>query len=348
MPAIVCKASGPIDAKIMIIGEAPGRDEEIAGIPFVGMSGRELNRMLENAGIDPKSVYKTNVFSVKPAFENLDNFCGSKEEAHPRFPPVRPGRYIKAIYDNEIKRLDEEIKTVKPNVIVALGNVALGAVTGQMQIGKTRGTVLKSLQGPKVIATYHPAMVLRQWSYRVICVADFKKAKREAEFPEIKIPQRRILIDPTRKELQEYYDKHLANAAWIGVDIETAKGQIRCIGFSPSENSACLVPFIDKRKPDFHYWPTPGEERWALELVRKILTGPAQKVLQNGSYDFQYIWRWFGCGIKNWTADTTLAHHALYPEMQKDLGFLGSLYTVEPAWKIMRHRAKDASEKKEE
>ena len=81
--------------------------------------------------------------------------------------------------------------------------------------------------------------------------------------------------------------------------------------------------------------------------MRKVLLGPAKKVMQNGSYDLQYIWKKFHCEINNWDADTTLAHHALYPESQKDLGFLGSVYTTEPSWKHMRHRSGDDLKKEE-
>lgn len=343
----VMKPSGPTNAKIMLVGEAPGKDEVMLGVPFVGSSGRELDRMLAQAGIDTKACYKTNVFWCQPPKNDLLAFTGSKSEAIPGLPAVKPGKYIRLEFKSHYDRLYEEIRAVKPNIIIPLGNTALAALTGHGQIGRYRGTVVQTKAGVKALATFHPASVLRVWSQRPICVADFIKAKRESEFPEIVIPPRKILINPSLHELETFYDFHLAKAKWIAVDIETKSRQIRCIGFAPTPTDAVVIPFADTRQAGNHYWLSLAEETRALTIVRKVLEGPALKVLQNGSYDLQYIWRWFKCGINNWAADTTIAHHALYPEMQKDLGFLGSLYTIEPAWKIMRHRSGDDVKKEE-
>lgn len=83
-----------------------------------------------------------------------------------------------------------------------------------------------------------------------------------------------------------------------------------------------------------------------MTMVKKLLDSPAEKVMQNGSYDLQWTWRKWGRPMNNFNIDTTLAHHSLYPEMQKDLGFLGSVYTTEPSWKLMRQRSNEV--KKEE
>ena len=118
-------------------------------------------------------------------------------------------------------------------------------------------------------------------------------------------------------------------------DIETKFGMIEMIGFSASPTHAMVVPFWDIRKGG-NYWPDIASEKAAREVVRGILENPSiTKIFQNGLYDLQYIikegYRPRGC-----REDTMLLHHALYPEMQKGLGFLGSVYTSEPAWKMMR------------
>ena len=86
----------------------------------------------------------------------------------------------------------------------------------------------------------------------------------------------------------------------------------------------------------------------AWRLVKEILALPMPKLAQNGLYDLQYLWRPHGIAVKNYAEDTMLLHHALYIELKKDLGYLGSIYTDEAAWKLMRHRAKDMVEKKDE
>src|SRR3990172_1822079 len=68
------KSSGPLDAQIMIVGEAPGADEEIAGIPFVGSSGTELTRMLHEAGIVRSECFLTNVCKYRPPENKIEFF----------------------------------------------------------------------------------------------------------------------------------------------------------------------------------------------------------------------------------------------------------------------------------
>ena len=83
-----------------------------------------------------------------------------------------------------------------------------------------------------------------------------------------------------------------------------------------------------------------GNEWHAWEIIRKLLEGPQIKVFQNGLYDLQYITR-MGIIPHNCAEDTMLLHHSLMPEMQKGLGFLGSIYTDESSWKIMRNQRTD-------
>lgn len=346
IPPRVITPSGPANAKVMMIGEAPGEEEQMFGAPFVGPSGRELKRMMKQAGLDPALCYFTNVFHCRPPKNDLLSFCSPKSEALPGFPPIKPGKYIRKEFAEEISRLESEIMAVRPNVIVALGNTALAALTGTNGIGKVRGTLTQSKLGFKILPTYHPAAVLRQWMFRVIVVADLRKVVEEQEFAELRLPKRRILINPTVFDLEFFYDQYLRDAKEIAVDIETKRGLVRCIGFAPNPSIACVCPFIDFRYPDFSYWRSPGEELRALRFCKSVLEGPAIKVLQNGSYDLQYLWKTMGLRLRNFAVDTTLAHHALYPELPKDLGFLGSVYTKEPSWKMMRHRSDEL--KKEE
>jgi hypothetical protein len=206
--------------------------------------------------------------------------------------------------------------------------------------------------GVKVLPTYHPAAVLRQWNLRPIVLADLMKAKREAEFAEIRRPERWALIDPTLAELRQYLldesgEARPPSGGYYSVDIETAAQMITMVGFAPSRTLSVVVPFMDRRTEDYSYWPDPASERSAWEIVRKVLASPYPKLFQNGLYDIQYLMR-AGCTINECLNDTMLLHHSLYPELQKSLGFMGSVYTNEPAWKLMRRRRGDEPEKKDE
>jgi len=128
---------GPQDAKIMIIGEAPGREEDRAGRPFEGRAGKLLRKTLDMNGLN--SVYITNVVKHRPP----NNRKPKKDEI-----------------ETCSKFLLEEIKIVKPKVIIALGSTASKFLTGEEKINVAFEKEYKFM-GIKVIVDYHPAAVLR-------------------------------------------------------------------------------------------------------------------------------------------------------------------------------------------
>lgn len=342
VPNPCCRPSGPTSGvKIALVGEAPGKQEELLGSPFVGSSGQELTRMLADAGIDRKECYITNVFMSRPPGNKLDSYCGKKAEVGGKdytLPPLRQGKYIKPEYLYELDRLKEELSNVRPNVVVALGGTASWALLQNPKITTIRGTVAEStlVPGCKVLPTFHPAAILRQWGNRPVVIADLMKAEKEQEFPEIRRPSREIWLEPTFKDITEFISTYLLRAKKITYDIETAHDMITCIGFAGDSNHALCIPFVDRRNPSFSYWNSPVEEVKAWEFVKAILSLDIHKEAQNGLYDIQWLWRKMGIAPQNSSLDTMLQAHALQPELPKGLGFLGSIYTNESSWKQMR------------
>ena len=82
-----------------------------------------------------------------------------------------------------------------------------------------------------------------------------------------------------------------------------------------------------------------------MRLVISWLQSGNRKILQNAQYDLTYLWQTWGVWVKNVAEDTMLLHHALQPELEKGLGFLGSAYTDVPAWKNMRKISEVARKK---
>lgn len=341
----------PVKPKIMIIGEAPGEEEARQGTPFVGHSGRLLTALLHEVGILRSDCYITNVFLNRPPDNDLKHWCTDKKTADAlwreehdigKYPykALLPSKYLKPEYLHELSRLKEEILSADPNLIIALGNTPLWALTGAGGITKLRGTVLEyELSGKKykLLPTLHPAFVLRVWEMRGVVQADLMKARIESEFPEIRRTPREIWIEPTIEDILVFKDKYLINAEQFSYDIETIPraGLITCIGFGIKTAAIC-IPFFDSSKLKGSYWETAKEEISAMGLVKEILQLPNPKVTQNGMYDMQWLWRKWGMTPKGIPHDTQLLHHSMYPEMKKDLGFLGSLYTNEIAWKTFR------------
>lgn len=140
---------GPVDAKLMIIAEAPGAKEDEQGRPFVGRSGKLLSEMIENAiGIERENVYITNIIKCRPP----DNRNPSREEAS----SCRPF-------------LQKQIEIIKPKIILCLGSVSFHYLSNSvLPISKARGKVF-DLGGIKLVPSFHPSYLLRN-----------PKAKKEA------------------------------------------------------------------------------------------------------------------------------------------------------------------------
>ena len=130
------------------------------------------------------------------------------------------------------------------------------------------------------------------------------------------------------------------------VDIETKRGQITCISFAPRVDICLVIPFWQEG-PCPHYWPSVDVERAAWRYVIKWLEDPTlTKVFQNGMYDLQYLAPY--CSPRGCSEDTMLQHHSLYPELEKGLGFLGSIYANTPSWKFMRTAKREELLKKDD
>lgn len=329
------KSIGPKDAKIALIGEAPGEQEERTGIPFIGPSGQALDSMLEAAGLHRRNCFLTNVLFTRPPGNKLDEFLVSKSQlsAGYKLTSIRQGRYLHPDLLPELDRLRMELSSLRPNLIITAGGPATWALLGVSTVTKLRGALHENPLG-KVLPILHPATVLYDWSNRPIIISDLMKAKVECEFPEIRRPSRQILIDPTLLEVLSLEDEILS-AQYLAIDTETKRGHITDLGVAWSKEKAVVIPFYDPRKSGNVYW-TLDEELQIRRFLNRILVSAIPKIFQNGLYDFQYLLK-EGYQLNNCLHDTMILHHALFPELPKGLGFLGSVYTNEASWKLMRH-----------
>lgn len=329
--------------KIALVGEAYGAEEEAAKQPFIGKSGKLLNELLSSAGIRRSECFVTNAFNLRPNDKNdIDALFGPKGVGIGS--PKAAGKYLLPQYTSEISRLHQELISLSPNIIVALGATATWAVLQKpIKISEIRGTLSwADSVNAKVLPTFHPAAVLRQWNLRPTVILDLMKAKRESESRSIEFIERELWIDPTLDDLRLFDEQHIANCTELSVDIETPSGQIDCVAFAPSKSLSLCVPFVDRRKPGNSYWVTEAEEVMAWYYVRKWLLSPAAKIGQNFLYDIQWLWRKMGLRVSNFRHDTMLKSHALFPELPKGLGFLGSIYCNERAWKLLgKYRTED-------
>jgi len=156
---------GNPDAALMFVGEAPGRDEDLQGIPFVGRAGQLLTRIIQAIGLERRQVYIANVLKCRPP----ENRTPLPDEMAACLP-----------------FLLRQIEIIKPSIIVALGNPAMKAILQTDQgITKMRGRFV-SWNGIEVMPTYHPAYLLRNPDARKYVWADMQKV--HARMKELGLP----------------------------------------------------------------------------------------------------------------------------------------------------------------
>ena len=317
--------NGPSTAKLIVVGEAPGKTEEEQGIPFCGPSGAIVNEMLEDAGISRSEVYVTNVIKFRPPNNDL----------------VRLKETGKSIEDF-VPILWNEINAIKPNAILALGDLALKTLTGKQGIIKYRGSILPSINGfPKVIPSIHPANLLEHrtsggmwhWRDKTYFQLDFNKAVSESKFKDFSsIPERNLWICRHSYDFIKYLIRNESRDK-CALDIETYKATPLCIALSFQPSEAVSIPLVDLLSDLNPNGVTLTEMVNIWDILLEFLANERiKKIGQNFKFD-QKILSTFGFKIKNFYSDTMLKFHTLYPEFPKSLQFQTSIFTNEPYYK---------------
>lgn len=321
------RPTGPIPADIMIVGEAPGRNEVNEGKPFVGASGEELTRMLHEAGFIRSECFLTNVARRQPPNNDISHFY-KRNTAKIRI----AGEVLEA----GMAALTEEIHNVQPTLIICLGDTALWALTGERGITKWRGSILQYDDGAhrcKVLPTYHPAAVLRQWSWRAVAIHDLARARTEAERGrEVALPDWDFVIRPGFEqvidrlvELKDYAETY-RDEDWpleLAADIETRNSHISCFGIAWSETEAITIPFMAVDHPE-GYWSLEEETAIIYRITELFKEPNIHWIFQNGLYDLQYFARYWGV-VPQRVGDTMIAWHVLWAGLPKSLDFIASL-----------------------
>ena len=147
---------GDPKARLMFVGEAPGRDEDAQGVPFVGRAGKLLTKIIESIGLDREQVYIANVIKCRPP-KNRNPEHDEVEKCEPF--------------------LFEQIDSVRPRVIVALGSFAARTLLqSETPISRLRGQVY-DYRGTQLVPTFHPAYLLRNPGRKRDVWEDMKRVK---------------------------------------------------------------------------------------------------------------------------------------------------------------------------
>jgi uracil-DNA glycosylase len=301
---------GPLNAPILLVGEAGGEVEYEKGRPFVGPSGDLLTSVLLRNGVNREQVRLDNLSHYRPNNNRFEFLIGTE------------------VLQDSLLALRDYIQINRPIVIGALGAYPLEYLTGKKGIDKWRGSILPYLHDKtiKVIPTRHPSAVLRERSLYPIFDLDIKRIISDAAYRDFNYTERRFILNPKGLDLEEWTQK-LCESNTLAVDIETVKNSthILCVGFATSPTLAvCIVPDNQGRR-----------------AIQRVLSSDAKKVFQFGTFDTTQL-KLNGYEINDpvgteleriYYWDTLVAGHVQAPELPRSLEFFTSIYTREPYYK---------------
>lgn len=301
--------SGPYDADILFVGEAPGYEEDRARIPFCGDTGDFFNSLLGLSSLERKNVRVTNICNYRPNNNKFDYLIGS--------PQLSDGI-------NEVK---DYIKERKPKWVVLMGKRALEYILGKK--GKKNGienwwgSVIVQ-DGIRYYCSLHPAAALHVGTQYPIITFDFRRLGRYIENG-YKFPIHNFTCDPRGLELEECL-REIESCREVAVDIEGDSFHIKCCGFGLSDTRAICVANHGLGNSDAIF----------ISSLRRILEN--EKIEKIFHYGFGYdiiCLAHFGITVANYSYDTMIGAHVLEPEMAYNLAFQTSIHTEEPYYKYM-------------
>lgn len=353
------EGEGSLDSLIAQIGEAPGAEEDKERRPFVGDTWRVMSRYLGRVNITRADIYLDNVIKTRPPNNDIRHFI--------KFDRNGTLKWKSEAYDRYVEELRATLARCKANVIVACGNTALYALTGNYGISRWRGSILQTLPefgSRKLIATYHPAFLSRMYGkksgqYTYVYRMDWERIAKESKTPDLNYTARELYIDTNYDNVMSYLAA-CEQAEMIAFDIEstrssTSKWEMSHFSLALSPTNARTVSLIEtvfmddgagNKTPSLINVYSAQQELEIMKYFGHILQNKnIRKIGQNLIFDNYFLYRKYGIRVNSWD-DTRIGHKIAYPEMPASLAFMASIYTREPYYKDVgkQHGLKDISE----
>jgi DNA polymerase I-like protein with 3'-5' exonuclease and polymerase domains/uracil-DNA glycosylase len=324
---------GSSTAKVVIVGEFPTEQCILKGQPLVGGGGWELTKMLADVGMHKEQCFVTLVCNDRIPRGRVEGVVATKKKDIAPGYMLFNGKMVHPMVVEGAERLRKELELVKPNVVCAVGNLALFVLTGEWGVGNWRSSVMEStlVPGLKVIPTYNPSVLHGQWKLRPLIVHDLKRVKRNSNSPIITRVRYNFVIRPSfeqaKSSLQDLLTKcegHKQHGTILNVasDIETRAGHIACIAFAWSATDSICIPLMCQHDKT-GYWSL-EEEALLVSLMYRICRS-SRIIGQNWNYDAQYIYRHWHFLCPN-SQDTMIQQHSCFSNLDKNLAFLSSMY----------------------
>lgn len=319
--------------RLAIIGDAPGADEELQGIPFAGQSGRLLDSILGNVGIDRAACFVGNVCKYRPPsnaktglpdLNEFDEYVEKTVKGQTKLVRIK-GSYMSHPKVLEgMNELRAELASFAPHATFCLGQAPLDFAKGPgLSLEDLRGRINPSSIG-KIVPSYHPSYVLRNYSEWPFFRWDAMRVRQESETPSLSLPTRIFDLDLSAAEICHKLDTWPAGLL-ASVDIEGGLDGWTCMGISSAPNYAFIVAFAQHSASE--------QGRIYVSLSRFLGRSDIPKCLQNSLYDNFVLYYGFSMLIRNVREDTMLKWASLFSELPKGLDTQASVLTREPQWK---------------
>lgn len=309
------KGEGPSDATIAIIGEATEAADERAARPMQGPAGSILDECLHSARLVRSHCYISNV--IKERTENIRSFFSDRGGF-----TSQGQAYVDLLFE-ELSKL--------PNlkVIITLGNLAMYAFINKGGITSLRGYPFScsKFPGVTILPTIHPIATLRgQYIWRYYIMHDFMRAARYAQ-DGIRLVDPEIIVPDSYEEAIFLIDRHLKED-YVSFDIEVDHYEVSCISFSSDIRYSVSIPLLG-------YWSLEEETEIWRHIARLLEDPEILKIGQNLAFDISFLAMKNHIITKGYIDDTMIAHSVMYPDFEKGLGFLASIYCDVNYWKDM-------------
>jgi len=289
--------TGSKNPDLLVIGEAPGADDDCQAGNFLTDGGNLLREILKDVGFSFDKVAFSNVVRCRPTQEKWGKTINRE--------PLT----------NEIKDckgfIMEDIEKLKPRAILLLGSVAFKAILNLTGITSCRGKVY-DFQGITVVPTFHPANVIRDNTFLEYFVKDIEKVYKELYEEKVVYPPAEYTLIKNLEGLKLLVSR-ASDADEVSFDLETSRlnphmedAQIVCVSFSFVERESFIVPMYH-RNMIF----TGKSLSYAKSIIKVIMESPLPKIAQNAKFDMSWLMVTEGIETNNLTDDTMLMQFLL-------------------------------------
>lgn len=352
----IINSRGSLSAKIMIVSDGPSAEDVKWGkLWSKGIVTTTLADLLIECEIDPKSCFYSIVADERPEDSEKEGMAAFRRYVATKKAEVTEdhelvdGLWVGSVLRRGRARLRQEIERAEPHVVVAMGSLALWALTGRTGLEDWRGSLEQCslVDWPlKIIPTYPPQSLWLRPELKQLIKLDLRRVKNESaskEFPKI---VERFILEPDfnqcRDTLDMLYNSIQQSPVRIAYDIETRAGCVSCISLAWSGEDAICIPFMDVENL-YGYW-SEEEEIEIMYLLYSVMTHKNfEGIAQNGAYDNNFMFEKF-LWTPRMVRDTMITQHAMFPtgamtggeegekktadkgSFKKNLGYLSSIY----------------------